>query len=203
MPVRVKACGVTRLEDARAAAELGATAVGFNFYAGSSRFVSVDTARRIAAELPPEVCRVGVFVNEPRERVTAIAEEVGLTAIQFHGDESPDACERWRWKVIKAFRVRDRTEVRKVREYSVDFVLADAYAEGVFGGSGKRIDVDLLGELDPQTLIVAGGLTPDNVGEVVRQLRPYGVDVASGIERRPGEKDHVLMRRFIENANAA
>jgi phosphoribosylanthranilate isomerase len=140
MSVRVKACGVTQLEYARAAAALGADAVGFNFYAGSPRFIAAEMARHIVAELPPQICRVGVFVNETRERITEIAEEVGLTALQFHGDEAPDACERWRWKVIKAIRVRDHAAVLKAREYSVDFILADAWAAGMFGGSGKPVE---------------------------------------------------------------
>jgi phosphoribosylanthranilate isomerase len=203
MAVRVKACGVTLAEDARAAADLGVAAIGFNFYPGSPRFVAPATARAIAAALPPEICRVGVFVNEPRERVAAIAEEVGLTALQFHGDEPPEACQHWRWKVIKAIRVRDRSAVDTARHYPVDFILADAYVEGTRGGSGRRVAVDLLQQFDRQRLIVAGGLTPENVGEVVREVRPFGVDVASGIERSPGQKDQVLMRRFIENANAA
>lgn len=203
MTVKVKTCGVTVVEDARAAAELGVAAVGFNFYPASPRFVSSAIARRIAAQLPPHVCRVGVFVNESRDRVEAIADEVGLTALQFHGDEPPAACEHWRWKVIKAIRVRDRSALTAASAYPVDLILADAYVEGTFGGSGKRVAVELLEELDPARLIVAGGLTPENVAEVVRRLRPFGVDVASGVEHAPGRKDPILMRRFIENANAA
>ncbi len=203
MTVNVKICGVTVVEDARAAAELGAAAIGFNFYPGSPRFVSPRAARQIAAALPPQICRVGVFVNEPRERIAAIAEEVGLTALQFHGSEAPEECERWRWKTIKAVRVRDVSAAEAARAYPVDFILADAYVEGTFGGSGKRVEARLLREFDPQRLIVAGGLTPDNVGEIVRLVRPFAVDVASGVERTPGRKAPALMRRFIENAIAA
>jgi len=203
MAVKVKVCGVTTVEDAVAAAGLGAVAIGFNFYPGSPRYVLPATARRIAAALPSEICRVGVFVDESRERMTAIAEEVGLSALQFHGDEPPEVCERWPWKTIKAIRVRDDSAAKEASAYRVDFVLADAYVEGSFGGSGKRVDVDLLRGFDSRRLIVAGGLTPDNVAEIVRCLRPFGVDVASGIERAPGLKDRDLTRRFIENADAA
>jgi phosphoribosylanthranilate isomerase len=203
MSIKVKICGVTTLDDAAAAAGLGAAAIGFNFYPGSPRYVSPAAACRIAAALPSEICRVGVFVNESRERVAAIADEVGLTALQFHGDEPPEVYERWPWKTIKAIRVRDDSAAREASACRVDFVLADAYVEGSFGGSGKRVDVSLLQRFESQRLIVAGGLTPDNVAEIVRCLRPFGVDVASGIERAPGIKDRDLMRRFIENADAA
>jgi phosphoribosylanthranilate isomerase len=203
MSVKVKVCGVTVVEDALAAVELGAAAVGFNFVPVSPRFVPPATARRIAAALPPDICRVGVFVNESRARVMAIAEEVGLTALQFHGDEPPEACERWPWKTIKAIRVRDHAAVEAARAYQVDFILTDAYVEGTFGGSGMRVPFDLLDGFEPQKLIVAGGLTPDNVGEIVQRLRPFAVDVASGVECAPGRKDRDLMRRFIEDANAA
>jgi phosphoribosylanthranilate isomerase len=203
MSIKVKICGVTAIEDAIVAAELGADAIGFNFHPPSPRYVSPAVARRIAAVLPPEICRVGVFVNESRVSAAAIADEVGLTALQFHGDEPPEACEGWSQKVIKAVRVRDRGAVETARAYRTDFILADAYVGGIFGGSGKRIAMDLLAAFDPHNLIVAGGLTPDNVSEIVRCLRPFAVDIASGIESVPGRKDRDLMRRFIQNANAA
>lgn len=203
MKVRVKACGITSLEDALAAVDAGAAALGFNFHPPSPRFVSTALASEICARLPPSVCRVGVFVNAPRAHVAAVAREVGLSALQFHGDEPPVECTGWKHKTIKAIRVRDRAAATAARVYKVDYILADAYVEGVFGGSGKRVDPAWLEDLDRARLIVAGGLDPDNVAEVVRRLRPFGVDVASGIERSPGKKDWQLMRRFIENANAA
>lgn len=203
MSIRVKICGITTLEDARSAAEFGAAAVGFNFYRRSSRYISPEEAARIADDLPGDVCRVGVFVNEARESVAAIARQVGLTALQFHGDESPAACAQWDRKVIKAIRVRDESAHEAAAEYAVDFILADAYVDQVFGGSGRRVEVDWLKRFPAERLIVAGGLTADNVAALVREVRPFGVDVASGIERSPGHKDRVLMRRFIENANAA
>jgi phosphoribosylanthranilate isomerase len=203
MAVRVKICGVTDLRDALAAAEAGASAIGFNFYRRSPRYVSPEVAACIAAELPAAVCRVGVFVNEPRASMTSIACQVGLNAIQLHGDESPEECARWDRKVIKAIRLRDAAAVAAAGSYAVDFILADAYVEGTPGGSGRRVDLDLLAQLNTMRLIVAGGLDPGNVTEVVRRIRPFGVDVASGVERAPGRKDRTLMRRFIENAVAA
>lgn len=203
MSVRVKACGMTNLEDARAAIEAGADALGFNFYRHSRRYVAPRLAGEICSQLPESVCRVGIFVNADREDVASIVRRVGLTAVQFHGDETPDDCRAWTCKVLKAIRIRDRTAATAARAYDVDFILADTHIEGVFGGSGKRLDLTLLDGFDAGRLIVAGGLTPDNVADVVRQVRPFGVDVASGIERSPGKKDWELMRRFITNANAA
>jgi phosphoribosylanthranilate isomerase len=203
MSTRIKICGITTLDDARAAVELGADAVGFNFHPPSPRHLSPEAAAEIAAALPPDVCRVGVFVNEARERVATIARQVGLTAVQFHGDETPADCTGWSCKVIKAIRVRDEAAIAAATLYRVDYILADAFVDRVYGGSGERVDVDWLKRFPTQSLIVAGGLTADNVGALVREVRPFGVDVASGIERSPGRKDHELMRRFIENANAA
>jgi phosphoribosylanthranilate isomerase len=203
MSVRVKTCGITNREDALAAIEAGADALGFNFYGRSPRYVAPELAREICSHVPEAVCRVGIFVNAGREDVASVVRRVGLTAVQFHGDETPDDCRGWSCKVVKALRVSDKTAVTAARAYDVDYILADAHVEGAFGGSGKRVDLALLEELDPERLIVAGGLTPDNVAEVVRRLRPFGVDVASGIERSPGKKDWERMRRFIANANAA
>jgi len=203
MSVRVKICGITSLEDARCAVELGASAVGFNFYSRSPRCITAEAAKRIADELPAGICRVGVFVNAERAEVATIARTVGLTALQFHGDESPADCVQWDRKVIKAVRVRDANASAAAAAYAVDFILADAYVESMFGGSGKRIEVPWLKGFAAERLIVAGGLTADNVAALVRDVRPFGVDVASGVEQAPGRKDPVLMRRFIENAHAA
>lgn len=201
--VRVKICGITTAEDARAAAEAGADAIGLNFVDGSPRRVTPETARGIVAALPAHVCTVGVFVNQPRRQVEAIAVAVGLRALQFHGAEGPQDCAGWDRKVLKALRVGDRQAAVRAREFHVDFILVDAYVEGAFGGTGRRIEVSLLAEFDPHRLVVAGGLTAENVAEVVRAVRPYGVDVASGVEREPARKDWIAMRRFVENAKAA
>ena len=202
-PVRVKICGITNLDDALAAVEAGAAALGFNFAAHSPRRIAVEVAAEIIARLPESICTVGVFVNQDREAVASLAAWVPLTALQFHGDEPPSFCQSWPQKVIKAIRVRDRTAATTAHAYSVDFILADAYVEGQFGGTGIRIAPGLLDAFERSRLILAGGLTPETVAEAVRVIRPAGVDVASGVERSPGKKDWDLMRRFISHAHAA
>lgn len=201
--VRVKICGITNVDDARAAVDAGAAALGFNFYPQSPRSVTPEVAAEIVAQLPRSVCTVGVFVNEPRERVAAIVSQVGLTAVQFHGDESPEFCHGWTQKVVKAIRVRDGHAAAIARRYAVDFILADAYVEGQHGGTGRRIVPILLEGFERRRLILAGGLTPQNVAEAVRAVRPFAVDVASGVERAPGKKDVDLMRRFIAHAQTS
>ena len=201
--VRVKVCGITSLDDAHAAVDAGAVGLGFNFYPGSPRYITPELAAEIVAHLPPAVCAVGVFVNETRARVAAVARQVGLTALQFHGDESPEFCRGWGRKVLKAIRVRDGHAAAAARRYAVDFILADAYVEGQRGGTGRRIVPILLEGFERRRLILAGGLTPENVADAVRTVRPFAVDVASGVERAPGKKDITLMRRFIAHAQTS
>jgi len=199
----VKVCGITNVDDALAAVDAGAAALGFNFYAASRRYISPDAAGQIITRLPSSVCSVGVFVDEERDRIAAIATQVGLRALQFHGNESPELCRDWSQKIVKAIRVRDRDTAVLARAYDVDFILVDAYVEGQFGGTGTRVAPELLEGLDRQRLILAGGLTAENVAAAVRAIRPCAVDVASGVESLPGKKDWTLMRRFIANAHAA
>ena len=201
--VRVKICGVTRVADALAASQAGAWAIGLNFYPRSPRCVSVQTAAAIVAALPTSALVVGVFVDEARARVADIAQVVGLRALQFHGNESPDDCAGWSLPVIKAIRVRDRESVAASTAYPVDFVLLDAYVEGHAGGTGRRFVWEWAAACDRSRLILAGGLTPDNVAAAVQLVRPMAVDVASGVERLPREKDAQLMTRFIANAQTA
>ncbi|MFN8627114.1 MAG: phosphoribosylanthranilate isomerase [Candidatus Binatia bacterium] len=201
--MRVKVCGITILDDARAALDAGAAALGFNFYPHSPRFVRPEAAAAIIAQLPSTTCSIGVFVNASRPEVIRIAAQTGVTALQFHGGETPDFCVGWPLKVIKSIRVRDRQAADDALRYPVDFILADAHVEGRFGGTGTRIAAELLEGFDRQRLILAGGLTPDNVAEAIRSVRPFAVDVASGIEREPGRKDWESMRRFVNHAHAA
>ena len=201
--VRVKICGLTNLADALAAAAAGADALGFNFYPASVRYVAPAVAADIVAQLPAGVCAVGVFVNAARDDVERTAAAVGLHAVQFHGDEDPATCAGWSLQTIKALRVRDRAAAALARQYAVDYVLADAYVEGQFGGTGAPIAVELLADFDRGRLILAGGLTPDTVAAAVRAVRPVAVDVASGVEAAPGKKDHDKMRRFIDHAQSA
>jgi len=201
--VKVKICGVTNVEDARVAAAAGAWAIGLNFFPRSVRCVSQETAEAIVAALPREVWRVGVFVDAPAESVRETAERLHLDALQFHGDESAEYCRGWRQRVIKAVRLRDRDALARVAAYPVDFILVDAYVEGLVGGTGRTVRWNWLSGVDRDRLVLAGGLTPENVAEAVRVVRPMAVDVASGVERSPGEKDPERVRRFILNAQSA
>src|SRR3990172_2889541 len=187
--IKVKICGITSVRDARVAAEAGAAAIGLNFFPRSPRCVDMQTAEAIVAALPEDVCCVGVFVDAARETVQRVASRLGLDALQFHGEEDAAYCRGWSRTVIKAVRVRHRDALIRAAAYPVDFILADAYVEGLPGGTGERVPPDCLTGVARERLILAGGLTPENVAEAIRQVRPMGVDVASGVERAPGEKD--------------
>ncbi|MGD9762948.1 MAG: N-(5'-phosphoribosyl)anthranilate isomerase [Candidatus Binatia bacterium] len=200
---KVKICGVTSVGDALMAAEAGADAIGLNFFPGGVRCLSIDTAEAIAAAVPSGVCRVGVFVDAPRAQIEETARRVGLDAVQFHGAEPVQFCRDWALTTIKAVRVGSPDALAAAAAYPVDFVLADAYVEGQRGGTGQRVPLEWLIGVPPARLIAAGGLTPDNVAEVVRALKPAAVDVASGVEKTPGVKDPEKVRRFIANARHA
>jgi len=201
---RVKICGITNLDDARHAAASGADALGFVFYPGSPRFVDPDQARRIIAELPPLVTAVGLFVNEPAARIREIVEFCGLNAVQLHGDEEPDQCCYPPCRVIKALRLRGDMQDSQFAAYTVSALLLDAFVPSTFGGTGHRCDwVQAATVASQYRVILAGGLNPENVAEAVRQVRPYGVDVSSGVEEKPGQKDPEKVARFIRTAKEA
>ncbi len=201
---RVKICGVTSVTDARMASDAGADAIGLNFVAGSPRRVSLESAAAIAAALPRSICRVGIFVDAARDDVQRIAEQIGLDAVQFHGSEGPAVCRNWPCKTIKAVRVRDQGALAAAAAaFQVDFLLADAYVAGIPGGTGTRVPVQWLAGVARERLILAGGLTPDNVVEAIRSVLPAAVDVASGVERAPGIKDPEKVERFIANVRIA
>jgi phosphoribosylanthranilate isomerase len=201
--VKVKICGVCRVEDARAAVACGADFVGLNFHPASPRCVTLEAAREIA-EAVPGTALVGVFVDAPRARVEEIASRVGLAALQFHGNEAPDYCRDWPWRVIKVIRARPGVELgAEARRYAADYVLLDSFVAGRPGGTGVALDPAAAAGLPAARLFVAGGLRPETVAEVVRALRPYAVDVASGVEDHPGRKDHAKLEAFIRRAKAA
>lgn len=201
--VKVKICGVTCAQDARVAVEAGADAIGLNFYPRSVRCVSAEAAAAIVAVLPPSIWRVGVFVDAPRDEVESLAERCGLDTLQFHGNEAPAYCQGWKQRTIKAIRVKDAVTLSAANVYRVDFILADAYVEGLPGGTGRVVPPAWLEGVARDRLILAGGLTPENVAAAVRQVRPMAVDVASGVEHAPGRKDPERVRRFIANAQTA
>jgi len=199
---RVKMCGITRLEDALACVEAGAAAVGFNFWPGSKRRVPIARAAEIAAALPRQVLRVGVFVQAPPDEVRTTVTAVGLDAVQLHGDEDPADYARVGvplWQVLRL----ESSLPASISTHAAELLL-DARVEG-FGGSGRTFDWSLAqgARRFGVPFWVAGGLTPGNVGEVVRRAAPDGVDVASGIESRPGVKDLDLVRAFVAAVRAA
>jgi len=209
---KIKICGITRLEDALLAQALGADALGFNFYGKSQRFIDPADAKKIASALQSEShkllpipCLVGVFVDAPRQEVIAIAKEVGLTCLQFHGSETKEFCSGWPdFKVIRALRVSADLSVADMLsiESSVSRLLLDRYENNLAGGTGKTIPNDILARLQVdgflERAILAGGLNADNVVDRIRTYRPYGLDVASGIESAPGCKDKNKMELFIQ-----
>jgi phosphoribosylanthranilate isomerase len=199
MPVRIKFCGITRAEDACAAVSLGADALGFVFYAPSPRYVDVVQAAEIARLLPPFLCKVGLFVNADADYVDEVCAAVGLDVVQYHGDESPVDCARAPRPWIKALRVRPELDIAQecARYTQASAWLFDTYDDKLYGGSGKAFDWQLLPQHNRRPIILAGGLTPDNVGQAIRSTAPYAVDVSGGIEAAKGIKDHDKMRKFI------
>lgn len=203
--VKVKICGVRTVEDALVAARAGADAVGLNFWPRSRRCVDVETARAIALALPPLVTAVGLFVNQPREEIRAAVARARLGAIQLHGDEPPDACLGYDVPVWKALRLASPLPLAWLDEWEgvQGFVLdAPAPSSGdAYGGTGKRCDWDIAREAALRApVLLAGGLDPGNVADAVRAVRPWGVDVASGVERSPGVKDPEKVAAFVRRA---
>ena len=199
---RIKVCGITNLEDALAALEAGADMLGFNFYRRSPRYVTPEEAAEVVGRMPEGVTCVGVFVNEPAPAdVERIARAAGLHTVQLHGDETPDYCRSLRGlDAIKALRVGEDFDVESVSAHGTDSVLLDAYVRGERGGTGHTFDWSLASRARGRVarLFLAGGLTPDNVAAAVAAVRPYAVDVCSGVETAPGRKSPELMRRFVE-----
>ncbi|HVF90238.1 MAG TPA: phosphoribosylanthranilate isomerase [Blastocatellia bacterium] len=209
--VRVKVCGVRSLPEARAAIDAGADAIGFNFWRESPRYIEPAEAHAVIASLPPFVSRVGVFVNEEADHIEGIATSVGLDAIQLHGDETRDFCRRLRLidklkgvAFIKAVRVETEADVEGIWAYPVGAILLDSKKRGAYGGTGERFDWRLAvraAEFAP--IILAGGLKVENVREAIGSVRPFAVDVCSGVESSPGVKDFGRMRAFIAEVEKA
>ncbi|GAW90990.1 phosphoribosylanthranilate isomerase [Calderihabitans maritimus] len=197
MTVRVKICGITEWEEARVALDQGAHALGFVF-APSRRYINPEKAREIICRLPPFVTRVGVFVNEKRYAVQEIATFCRLDVLQFHGEESPEYCRGYSQQVIKAFSVKDRSVLEDMSRYQVDAYLLDAYVPGKRGGTGQTFDWEIAAEARKlgRPIILAGGLNPDNVGEAIARVKPYAVDVSSGVET-DGKKDARKIAEFM------
>lgn len=203
--VKVKICGITDPEDALAAVAAGADALGFVFYRESPRHIFPEEAARIIGLLPPFVQAVGLFVNEEPATVNQIADLCRIDLVQVHGDEPADYCGLIRRRVLKAFRIRALTCLEPLDAYHTAGFLLDAYSPSCYGGSGTTFNWEIAREAvnRHQRIVLAGGLTPDNVAEAVRQVQPWGVDVSSGVERAPGRKDHQKVREFIRAAKEA
>jgi phosphoribosylanthranilate isomerase len=202
--VRIKICGITNVQDALSAIHFGADAIGFVFHQKSPRVVDPETAGTIISEIPPFVTTVGVFVDEEKQRIEQIARNIGLDVVQLHGSESPEAC-FMSVRVIKAIRVRELTDLEPLNSYNVSAFLLDTFSPHSAGGTGQAFNWDIAVEAKNfGRIILAGGLTPDNVEEAVRMVQPYGIDVSTGVEgNEKGRKDREKLKSFINTARNA
>ena len=201
--VRVKICGITQLEDALKAVELGADALGFIF-AKSTRRVSPEAAKAIIDFLPPWVSCVGVFVDEDIEEVRRIQDYCSLDYLQFHGHEEPAYCQQFPHRGIKAFRIQTEKDLSSLADYSCPAYVLDTFVKDQIGGTGRTFDWQLAKLAQAHgRIILSGGLTPDNVGQAIRLVRPYAVDVSSGLEMYPGKKDHLKLSSFFDSVSSA
>ena len=200
----IKICGIKTIHHARAAAEAGADMIGLNFHPPSPRCIDIETARAIAADLPDTVLAIGLFVNQPLAAIAQTALECGLDGVQIHGRPEAGARDALRnLSVIRAFSISAREDLARLREADADYVILDAAVPHLHGGTGTTCDWALARAARDHTdrpIMLAGGLTPENVAQAIAQAQPEGVDVASGVESSPGVKDADLIRRFIEAA---
>lgn len=201
MTTLVKICGITTLDDALDAIECGADYLGFNFYPDSPRFIEPDDAKILFEDIPSNIPKVGIFVNADQHAVIDVAVDLNLDILQFHGDESPEYCNAIGRPWIKAFRPQSSADLKAMTQYECDTFLIDAYVEKAFGGTGVVSNWDLAREAKQYgNLFLSGGLNPDNVELAVNSVKPFAVDVASGVESSPGVKDRSKMELFIARA---
>ena len=197
--VRVKICGVRSFEEARAAIDAGADALGFNFWPQSPRYIPPESARELIQAMTPFVACVGVFVNESADRIRELASHLGLSAVQLHGDELPEFCAGLdSLKIIKAFKVGSGFDLKDINAYRVNAILLDTGVKGSYGGTGKRFDWQVAIEAKRYgPMILAGGLNEENVAEAIERVQPMAIDVCSGVEAEPGRKDLDKLRSFM------
>ena len=199
--IKVKICGITSLDDARMAVDAGADALGFVFYDKSPRYINPVAAAKIIAKLPPFVQTVGLFVNEEVEQVNWTADFCGLDVVQLHGDESPEDCLEVKRRVIKVFRIQNIVSIEPLKKYQVSGYLLDAWCPDCYGGTGKTFNWEVAAAARQYgRIILAGGLSADNVAEALQAVQPYAVDVSSGVESAPGKKDAEKVKMFIKRA---
>ncbi len=196
--VKIKVCGITNIEDALLALSLGVDAVGFVF-AESERRITPVNAKKIIDELPQSILKVGVFVDEEEKRTREILKLCRLDMLQFHGDESPSHILRFRERVIKSFRIEDEDSLKAIPNYKASAYLLDTYSSEVYGGTGEVFNWDLAVEAKKfGPIILSGGLNPDNVVEAIKKVKPWAVDVSSGVESSPGKKDPQKLEEFVK-----
>lgn len=201
---KVKICGITTGADAHMAVAAGADMIGLNFYPPSPRYVTPEQAQAIVARLPADVPAVGVFVNASLDEVIRVAQTSGVQIVQLHGDESPAMCQQLPWRIVKTFRFTDQVQPEMMRQYRVEAFLIEGFHATVYGGGGAQADWPRVAALHHYgRIILAGGLTPENVREAIRIVHPYAVDVCSGVEATPGTKDWLKVEAFIHNAKDA
>jgi phosphoribosylanthranilate isomerase len=195
----IKICGITNVEDAQRVVDLGANALGFVFVPSSPRNVGLEIAASIISHLPSTITKVGVFVNEQPSVITSIIEQTGITCLQFHGDEAPEALHGYRLPVWKAFRVSSTFDVAVVGSYSADAYLLDTFSSKSYGGTGKTFDWRIAAQAKQYgKIILSGGLNPQNVADAVRTVQPFGIDVNSGVEASPGKKDAAKLKKLFD-----
>ncbi len=199
--VKVKICGITNLQDATAAVDMGADLLGFNFYPKSPRYLTVEKAIEIIDQIPTFVDTAGIFVNPTIEEIKEITDHGFLNWIQLHGDETPQFCDTLKWfhvKTIKAIRVKSAEDIANIEQFHTDAILLDAFNSKPYGGTGETFDWDLIGDINSKRIFLAGGINHENAADAVR-LGVYGIDDFRGIDSSPGKKDHEKMRQLFEN----
>ena len=196
--IQIKICGVTKPKQALSCVEMGADLIGLNCWNGSSRYIIPEIIREIILELPESAKTVGIFVNESPDSINGIMKQTGMDWVQLHGDEPLETCEKLEFPWFKAFRVSAKFKMSLIKHYKQETFLVDAYSKYHFGGSGQKIDINLASKASGiGKMILAGGLTPENVEDAVEKVKPWGVDVCSGVESKPGIKDTLLVEKFI------
>ncbi|MCB0731906.1 MAG: phosphoribosylanthranilate isomerase [Ignavibacteriae bacterium] len=199
--MKVKICGITNIEDAKLACELGADAIGFIFYNKSKRYVTPDETKHIIEQIPPFVLKVGVFVNESAEEINKISKEIKLNLIQFHGDESPEMVDFIDLPAIKAFRVKVDFDYSILTEYKNCSFLLDAYDEKEYGGTGQKFNWEKIPLEIKSKIILAGGISEENIEKIFNKIKPYAIDVSSSLEIEPGKKDYNKLNKFFRKIN--
>ncbi len=199
--MKVKICGITNLEDALLAINLGADAVGFIFYEKSKRYIQTQKAAEIISQLPPFVFKVGVFVNESIDQINNIAETAGLNAIQLHGDECPEFAGEIKLPVIKSIRVRNSDDINIIEQYPNCSSLLDSFDKEFYGGTGANFNWDLIPDSTKGKIILAGGVSTENIEKIFYEIKPYAVDLSSSVEEFPGKKSVSKMKDFFSKVN--